>query len=106
MQETTYTDTLIIVVAQARGPSTSRRTGPSKREQQRNKKLPPVRLELQPGCNSTQEVSRYLFLVLPLGGGLLFVYNVYLHINYGWQQQSAFRISVYALPHKPTKTAK
>jgi len=86
MQETPYTDTLMIVVAQARGPSISRRTGDSKIEQQTNNPPPPVRKELQPGCNSIQEVSRYRFLVLPLGGGLAFVYNVYLHTNYGWQQ--------------------
>jgi hypothetical protein len=73
MQETTYTDTLMIVVAQASGPSIPRRTGPSKREQQTNKKAPPVRKELQPGCNSTQEVSRYLILVLLLGDGPAFV---------------------------------
>jgi hypothetical protein len=106
MQETAYADTLMIVVAQASGPSISRRTGNSKIEQQTNKLPPPVRKELQPGCNSTQEVSRSLFLGLPQGGGLAFVYNVYLHINYWRQQQSAFRISVCALPHKPTKTAK
>ena len=34
------------------------------------------------------------------------LFNVYRPINWSWQQQSAFRISVYALPHKPTKTAK
>jgi len=39
-------------------------------------------------------------------GELPFVYNVYRPINWSWQQQSAFRISVCALPHKPTKTAK
>jgi hypothetical protein len=42
---------------------------------------------------------------LLLGGGLAFVY-VYRPVNWSWQQQSAFRISVCALPHKPTKTAK
>ena len=45
-------------------------------------------------------------LVLLLVGELPFVYNVYRPINWSWQQQSAFRISVCALPHKPTKTAK
>jgi hypothetical protein len=39
-------------------------------------------------------------------GELSFVYNVYRPINWSWQQQSAFRISVCALPHKPIKTAK
>jgi len=34
------------------------------------------------------------------------LFNVYRPINWSWQQQSAFRISVCALPHKPTKTAK
>ena len=75
MQETTYTDTEMIVVAQARGPSIPRRTGNSKKLQQMNNPGPPVRKELQPGCNSTQNVSRFLFLVLSLGGGLAFVYN-------------------------------
>jgi len=75
MQETRYTDTEMIVVAQARGPSIPRRTGNSKKLQQTNNPGPPVRKELQPGCNSTQNVSRFLSLELSLGGGLAFVYN-------------------------------
>ena len=64
MQETRYDNKAMIVVARAPGPSTSRRTGSSKEEQRPKRYLQAVRCELQPGCKSTQEVSRWLFLIL------------------------------------------